>query len=194
MAIPRLVRSRLKTPKPRIAAEAAPAPPTSAQVRTPVDRQLGKLWCWAAVGAGIHNVVKKPAVISQCEVAKKHLGHTDCCKNPPPAEPPPGCNVEAALNEVLDKLLVTQTNGSGTLPLPTIRSEILRGRPVACAIRFPPPRPFHFVVIDGYIRTPSETILIVRDPEQLELRMSYASLISNYRNEGAAWQWWYEIA
>jgi hypothetical protein len=188
MAIPALVRNRLNAPE-RLLAAAAANP--LKQVGTPIEIQIGTKWCWASVAAGIHNVVKAPTSVQQCDVAKKHLNHTDCCANSP-AAPPSRCNVDAALNEVLDDLLVAETNGSGTLPLPMIRSEIDRRRPVGCAIRFP--KSFHFVVVDGYIKTSTETVLIVRDPEKGEIRMSYASLISNYRNDGAAWQWWYKIA
>lgn len=189
MAIPDLVRGRLHRVEALIGAAAVTL---EKRVNTPIDLQWGKRWCWACVGAGVQSIVTAQPSIAQCSVAAIHLEHEDCCDFQPPVKPPSTCDVEAALDEVFVDLKVASTNGQGTLPIKDVRDEIDRKRPVACAIRFP--NSYHFVVVDGYMRSGTNTTFIIRDSERGEIRMSYTSLVSNYNDEGGTWEWWYRIA
>lgn len=188
MSIPSLLQGKLHSVEVLMGAAAAHV---HSQVETPIEIQWGDRWCWASVGAGLKAVETNTPAQPQCNVAIAHLHHQDCCQNGQGAKPPQHCDVEAALNEVLDDLSVSSSNASGTIPLPTIRSEIDGKRPVACAIQFP--NSYHFVVIDGYLRSGAKTTLIVRDSERGEIRMSYDNLISNYNDEGGTWEWSYQM-
>jgi|GEM_PF-5476840 len=145
------------------AAIASAAPP-SADLNLPIEKQLKREWCWAAIGASLGRHLGT-RVIAQCELAAEITGD-DCC----PAIPDdPAGDVPKFLRDVLNRVNLSPVNASplGPVPPSKLRTELgVRGRPVPIQIRWNDSDAAHYVYLDGYQTDDSsaDPILFVRDP------------------------------
>ncbi len=113
-------------------------------------------WCWAAVSSAIGNYYDGRARWSQCGVASRCLTEA-CC---PPATPcDRGWYLELGLADVQHPATL-----EWPLDISQIQQHINAETPIGVRIQWPDPDKGHFIVIEGYDRTPDGDVIYVEDP------------------------------
>lgn len=137
--------------------------------------------CWAAVAASIGNYFHAVTLggpgtrrWSQCQVAKKHLGRSDCCQGgtsvePPDCKPSEACNQPQHLSKVLQSLEHPASLCLGLVPFARCQEEIRRDTPVALRIER---GNGHFIVIYGCSDDDGNS-LAIWDPDRGKMDFAY---------------------
>jgi hypothetical protein len=145
-----------------------------------VERQLQLLWCWAAVATSVANYYAGASVASQCDVANGVLHKQGCC--PPGADP--GCNVDGALNEALDK--VGHMNPAGwenVLGFNDLLNELISSRPPCLRVQWTSNHAGHFVGVCAMDAGAQE--LVITDPLGETNHVTWHGLLhGGYRSDG----------
>jgi hypothetical protein len=191
MSIPALVAKRLipvaMSHESAEAMAAAMAAPTGHKVGVRHESQLGTFWCWAAVATAMRAFVRSdlPAM-SQCDVAKLHLGHSQsCCVN---GRANGDCDMTQPPERALATVGVKVKPATGTLPAHQVKAELTatpKNRPICLLIRFEK-RPDHVVQLDGF-RDTGTLVYQINDPERGPVEVSETELLTNYRDEKGQW-------
>lgn len=136
-------------------------------------------WCWAAVATSVALFYDPDSKWTQCEIANKTLGQTNCCSSG--ATPP--CNVSYHLDEALSVAGCLLRYRGGIVDFWEIRDQIDKGRPLG--VRFGwADNQGHFVIIEGY-DSEAQTISIC-DPQDGVSNFEYMVFCTRYLGD-ASW-------
>jgi hypothetical protein len=143
-------------------------------------------WCWAAVAAGINNLLSPAQQLNPCDVASSVLGQV-CCQDKPCKE----CLTDYYLEVALDDL--KHLNGDptqGALPFQDLMTDIKNSHPVGVRIEWSGGSG-HFVAIDGYgLDDTGQQMVDVQDPANGHWYHPYDLFCTNYLG-GGKWSFTY---
>lgn len=127
--------------------------------------------------------------MSQCELAKLQLGHSDCCTRPVPDR----CDQTQRLDLALATAGVPASNQKGPLSFANVQTRVAQDKPVCCAIRWSSGA-HHFVQVDGYIANgPRGDEVIVNDSDGPGGTIAFHALEQNYGTSFGRWVWTYLV-
>lgn len=149
----------------------------------PMQQQKNTLWCWAAVASSIDAYFRPVGFAEQCDVAKKVLGHTDCCIEPTPTR----CNKRASLRTALEKVGHFDQIVEGWLTFDEIRRQRDLNLVVGVRTRWRDGKA-HFVVIAGYaISESGQEWVVVKDPLYEDENVPYEEFRTSYHTNDGVW-------
>jgi hypothetical protein len=175
------VLDRLRIELPVVAVSAAPLGRSPTQVLPSYVTyfQRRSLWCWAAVAMSIARYYNSVSDVTQCWIANRTLGRSDCCFDGPGTEP---CNVQAALSTALQT--VGHYENQQDPDVTEVRRQISQQRPVGIFIRWTS-TDGHFASICGYGDSPQGTEFVVADPRYGNRSVLASDLLEGrYRGAG----------
>jgi hypothetical protein len=143
-----------------------------------IQTQQQDQWCWAAVSSSISSYYSASSTWSQCEVAS-HVLQRRCCGNPGRH------NVAARLQHALGVVGRLKGIVRGSLAFDDIRTELLRGNPIAARIEWRDGGG-HFVIIRGCHERSGVQFLSIADPFFPDSIQRYERFVRSYRGAG---QW-----
>ena len=143
--------------------------------------QRRSFWCWAAVAMSIARFYRPESAITQCWIANRTLGRSDCCFDGPDTEP---CNVQAALSDALR--VVDHYVDQRAADVAEVRRQIDQERPVGIFIRWSP-TDGHFASICGYSDSPRGTEFVVADPRYGNRSVLATELLDGYYRGAGKW-------
>jgi hypothetical protein len=145
-----------------------------------IQKQKYDRWCWAAVASSVSLFYWKTSPWSQCEVASRTRGRTDCCQTPTPDS----CNQDEYLEHALAATSNLNQKIINPVPFSTIQAEIDANRVVGARIDWHG-RSGHFVVIYGYSTVGSQQQVSVGDPSDASsCVIPFDEFTSNYQGMG----------
>jgi hypothetical protein len=163
---------------PATSAADIPEPLTSV-LRVVVDLQAMKNWCWAAVGAGIHNFYRPATPLTQFQVASQVLDNPTCAISPTPNS----CNKLKEIPDVLTALGVPYTRRTGPLTWSGLKIAIDSKIPVVARIAWDNGIG-HFVVLSAYENAHSRVVVL--DPKIGARLVPFSGFPANTR-PGTRW-------
>ena len=177
------VLDRLRIELPVGALSAAPASSRDSSTRMLPSYvtyfQRRSFWCWAAVAMSIARYYDSESPVTQCWIANRALGRSDCCFDGPGTEP---CNVQGALSTALRT--VGHYESQQDPDVAEVRRQINQQRPVGIFIRWTP-TDGHFASICGYGDSPEGTEFVVADPRYGNRSVLASDLLEGrYRGAG----------
>lgn len=146
-------------------------------------------WCWAAVSVSIYKFYG--GSMSQCEIASEFLVGKDgeeCCIEPSSSN----CNQPFFTSSALEGLSILANEANNALSFARTKTEIDRGRPISCSIRWPSGGG-HAVVVYGYAPDAAgDDLVYVKDPIDSAgasgTCMLFSRFANSYRGNGR-WAW-----
>jgi hypothetical protein len=136
-------------------------------------------WCWAAVAMSVARFYCPDSTVTQCVIAGRALGRSDCCDEGAVANP---CNVQLTLSTALRT--VGHFAGYGPADPAVARRELDEGRPVGIFIRWTPTLG-HFAALCGYSLSSSGVEFVVADPKYGDRPVLEEELLGGrYRGSG----------
>jgi hypothetical protein len=141
--------------------------------------QRRTLWCWAAVTMSINRYYQPESNVTQCWIANRTLGRSDCCFDDADNG---SCNVQASLGDALRT--VGHYAGQQPADVAEARRQIDQEQPAGIFIRWSPTEG-HFASICGYVDTPRGTEFVVADPRYGNRSVLASELLDGrYRGAG----------
>lgn len=143
--------------------EAEPAVPVAAMAAMAMEKPLGAAlvgfsmqpqchtnWCWAAVAASVARFFDAASPWTQCKVADKDLGRTDCCNFQCHApNVPSAINRQNSLGSPLNRVRCLARTSASIASRAALTTELAAGRPVGARTEWEGGGS-HFVMITGY--------------------------------------------
>lgn len=153
-------------------------PPAGRSLPFNMQTQLHENWCWAATATSVSQFYWPTSDWTQCKVACRTVGRTDCCNSSLPT----ACNQPARLDVALQQ---TQNlaNMIGPVSFDQVRSEIDAGRVLGARTAWKGGGA-HFVALYGYDVAAGQQWLLVDDPSSHKSRVGFAEFQSRYEGIG----------
>ncbi|WP_296307298.1 papain-like cysteine protease family protein [Pseudomonas sp.] len=164
--------------RPAFVAGYAGEDPVDVVLRFPIQRQLQGQWCWAAVAASVSRYYRPGTTWTQCSVADRQWGRTDCCGTGATG----ACNNPSILQTALTNVGHLNRQTAVQESLQTVENEVVAGRPLCIRIAWAGGGG-HFVVASGI---EDEDFVWVSDPGGgTTALVAYDTLRSAYAGSGS---------
>jgi hypothetical protein len=154
------------------------------QLNFTMQTQLEPNWCWAADSTSISHFYNSASPWTQCKVANKELGRTDCCGSG--ASGP--CNQDGYLNTALGITGNLKNWVAGVEPYATVESQINQQAPLGVRIGWSGGGG-HFIALTGYFDINfiffQFQFVTVDDPLYGRSIIPYNTVVSGYQGSGS---------
>jgi|SRR5208337_1702560 len=146
-----------------------------------VPTQIGKRWCWSAVGVGVATFYR-PGKWTQCRLVGRVLNRR-CCGNPIPN----GCDVCNSLDASLQTVGHYGGRSDQFEAFSVVQREINAQRPMGIRIKWAVPGA-HFAALYGWdVLANGTEFLHVADPLYGSRQETYPWVVSRYLGPGNTW-------
>lgn len=147
-----------------------------------MQTQLQTRWCWAAVASSFRDFFRVTSPIPQCEIANRVLRRTDCCVVDGAG------NEDSRLETALQQVGHFDEKLEGPLTFDQLAAALDDNRPFGARIQWANRRGGHFVVVSGYLRTPSGRQLVsIRDPWYRDSLIPVEQFRNHYEEGDGSW-------
>ena len=150
----------------------------------PIEKQIMSNWCWVCCTLAVCRFYGTP-IADQYHLVATITGIPRCAVPPPVAV----CNIAVNLADPLKYYGHLNQEQDAALSESDTLSYVSDGRvPIGCQLLLPNIGGHAVVIYNGYRSASGQLVLNIADPaDGALLTMTYAQLLSNYRNSGGNW-------